>query len=224
MPVKKRNKPRMYNQYILLRNKKQSGPYNYKDLLQLNIQPFDLIWIQGRSTAWQTADEVSELKNIITPLNYLLSPSPARAEINSTPVKEDRFTSSLSSAISSHIYVQLPLMINLSMTEQTVKKDSEQPMQMITNHANIYNHEISAAKQEEVYNHKSLEQIRNEYASWLNQQKPSPKKSMLNKLYLTFIYSVIVSALSLFWKQSKPESSIEKHLSFQPAKGAKGVV
>ena len=48
--------------YLLLRDSKQSGPYSFEQLKTMSILPTDLVWIQGRSEAWTYAAETEELK------------------------------------------------------------------------------------------------------------------------------------------------------------------
>lgn len=48
--------------YLLLRNNKESGPYDLTQLLSFGLKPYDLIWIEGKSAAWRYASEVAELK------------------------------------------------------------------------------------------------------------------------------------------------------------------
>ncbi|MGZ3854421.1 MAG: hypothetical protein ACXVBX_16625, partial [Flavisolibacter sp.] len=52
----------MQKVYLLLRNNKQTGPYSLEELLQLNLKPFDLVWVDGRSAAWQYPFEIPSLK------------------------------------------------------------------------------------------------------------------------------------------------------------------
>jgi hypothetical protein len=52
----------MQKVYLLLRNNKQTGPYSLEELLQLNLKPFDLVWMEGRSAAWQYPSEIPSLK------------------------------------------------------------------------------------------------------------------------------------------------------------------
>ena len=41
----------MHKVYLLLRNNRQTGPYSLDELLKLNLKPFDLVWVDGRSAA-----------------------------------------------------------------------------------------------------------------------------------------------------------------------------
>jgi hypothetical protein len=52
----------MQKVYLLLRSNKQTGPYSLEELLQLNLKPFDLVWVDGRSAAWQYPFEIPALK------------------------------------------------------------------------------------------------------------------------------------------------------------------
>ncbi|WP_153798054.1 hypothetical protein [Foetidibacter luteolus] len=48
--------------YLLLRNNKESGPYTAEELIKAGLKAYDLVWIEGRSTAWRYPSEVDELK------------------------------------------------------------------------------------------------------------------------------------------------------------------
>ncbi|HWI89635.1 MAG TPA: hypothetical protein VNT20_00115 [Flavisolibacter sp.] len=44
--------------YLLLRNNQQSGPFTIGELLQQQLMPSDMIWIEGKSTAWTYLSEL----------------------------------------------------------------------------------------------------------------------------------------------------------------------
>jgi hypothetical protein len=48
--------------YLLLRNNTQLGPFTIEELLEQEILPTDLIWIEGKSLAWSYASELNLLK------------------------------------------------------------------------------------------------------------------------------------------------------------------
>jgi len=50
------------NQYLLLRDNKQSGPYTMEELVAKGLKPYDLVWIEGKSAAWRYPSEITELK------------------------------------------------------------------------------------------------------------------------------------------------------------------
>lgn len=53
--------------YLLLRDNKQSGPYNFNELKAIGIKETDLLWIEGRSTFWQSPKEIDELLPFLMP-------------------------------------------------------------------------------------------------------------------------------------------------------------
>src|ERR1700750_961441 len=44
--------------YLLLRNNQQTGPFTIGELLQQQLLPTDMLWIEGRSTAWAYLSEL----------------------------------------------------------------------------------------------------------------------------------------------------------------------
>ncbi|HEY1112636.1 MAG TPA: hypothetical protein VGE66_03715 [Chitinophagaceae bacterium] len=48
--------------YLLLRNNNQLGPFTIEELLEQEILPADLVWIEGKSHAWSYASELNLLK------------------------------------------------------------------------------------------------------------------------------------------------------------------
>jgi hypothetical protein len=52
--------------YLLLRDNTQSGPYAFDELLQQQLLASDLIWVEGKSTAWAYPYEIEDLKGSLT--------------------------------------------------------------------------------------------------------------------------------------------------------------
>jgi len=50
------------NQYLLLRDNKQTGPYTAQELAAKGLKPYDLVWLEGKSAAWRYPGELDELK------------------------------------------------------------------------------------------------------------------------------------------------------------------
>jgi hypothetical protein len=44
--------------YLLLRNNQQTGPFTIGELLQQQLKPSDMIWIEGKSAAWTFLNEL----------------------------------------------------------------------------------------------------------------------------------------------------------------------
>lgn len=49
-------------QYRLLRNNKESGPFEFEDLIKTGLKPYDLLWVEGRSAGWRYPSEIEEFK------------------------------------------------------------------------------------------------------------------------------------------------------------------
>src|SRR5690349_9577132 len=85
----------MQKVYLLLRSNRQSGPYSLEELLQLNLKPFDLVWVEGRSAAWQYPFEIPALKPYV--------PETPQAGVPFQPVStaamEDKFSSAVNPVI-----------------------------------------------------------------------------------------------------------------------------
>jgi hypothetical protein len=51
----------MKKSYLLLRNNRQSGPFTIDELLQQQLQPTDLVWVEGQSVAWCYPPQLTDL-------------------------------------------------------------------------------------------------------------------------------------------------------------------
>lgn len=47
--------------YVLLRNDRQTGPYSLEEIIQFDLKPYDLIWIEGKSAGWYYPQEIAAL-------------------------------------------------------------------------------------------------------------------------------------------------------------------
>jgi hypothetical protein len=80
------------NQYRLLRDNKESGPYSEEDIIAKGFKPYDLIWVEGKSAGWRYPSEIPALKSFAPVVEeqpydrFFKKPSP------STPVQEPAST------------------------------------------------------------------------------------------------------------------------------------
>ena len=47
--------------YVLLRQDQQTGPYSLEEIIQFDLKPYDLIWIQGGRAGWYYPQEIGAL-------------------------------------------------------------------------------------------------------------------------------------------------------------------
>jgi hypothetical protein len=78
--------------YLLLRDNVQSGPYTFDELLQQQVQPSDLIWIEGKTLAWAYPYEIEDLKNSLSgnPVEPIVMPAviPSSSKIPRPAIKK----------------------------------------------------------------------------------------------------------------------------------------
>ena len=85
----------MQKPYSLLRNNKQSGPYSLEELLLLNLKPFDLVWVEGKSGGWSYSTEIDALKQHV-------EKAPEKEEKKVVAEKKDDFVATEKKITSTH--------------------------------------------------------------------------------------------------------------------------
>jgi hypothetical protein len=60
-------------QYRLLRNNKETGPYTRDALIKLGLKTWDLIWVDGKSAAWRYPSELAEFSTPVQEVNVVTS-------------------------------------------------------------------------------------------------------------------------------------------------------
>ena len=56
----------MKNSYVLLRNNRESASLYLEDLQKIGLKPTDLIWVECQSVGWRCAEEIPELKPLLS--------------------------------------------------------------------------------------------------------------------------------------------------------------
>ncbi|OQP40910.1 hypothetical protein A4H97_14995 [Niastella yeongjuensis] len=92
------------NQYLLLRDNKQTGPYSAQELAAKGLKPYDLVWLEGKSAAWRYPGELEELKAFAPVMEGTETSLQAVAET----VPEAQPVSKQVEQTSKHIYVTMP--------------------------------------------------------------------------------------------------------------------
>jgi len=85
----------MKKQYAVLRNKQQIGLFTLKEIGRIELFSTDLIWVQGKSIAWQTPDKIDELKKYVKPAPPALEPEVTVVQEKPT-ITQTEFTSKAS--------------------------------------------------------------------------------------------------------------------------------
>jgi hypothetical protein len=205
----------MQKTYSLLRNNKQSGPYTLEELLQLKLKAFDLVWVEGKSAGWSYPSEIDALKIYITDKEKTVettavasSAQLSEEDIIPTPTKEIVSKKTTASTEAKHIYISLPAgthikenVISFIPQAENIEEE-ESPEARLERKAQELRNKIQAfsesKKQPKADNDldtkyaRSLDDIKEEYSSWLHQQKK--KKNAVSKK----TYFIITGVAALF--------------------------
>jgi hypothetical protein len=229
--------------YSLLRNNKQSGPYTLEELLQLNLKQLDLVWIEGKSAGWSYPTEISSLKMYV---EEMPKPAPQLASISQTDtvhttneILNNTETETKKTTITSakHIYISLPA--GSKITEAALKPaitveatEEESPEAKLDRKAEELRNKIQAFTENknqhkaendlDIKYTRSLDDIKEEYSSWLYQQqkqkKVFSKKSVAIAASLAFL---LMAGYFIIPKFLKPKENGAHILSAQEIAASK---
>ena len=178
----------MHKVYLLLRNNKQLGPYSLDEILQQSLQPFDLVWVEGKSAGWRYPTEIDTLKP------YVAAEPEAMAEALTEPVRHSAAINApvaviTEPALKKQVYVRLPSSPD-NLAPVGEKKEEEESMaeKLEKKAAALYQRAQAYASGEkkppaevpetEIKYSRSLEDIKEEYSSWLYTQRTGKKKNL----------------------------------------------
>ena len=199
----------MQKVYLLLRGNQQTGPFSLEELLQFDLKPFDLIWIEGRSAGWYYPQEIPALQ----PHLSFLKQTPA----SSTPAPvQESIVRPTQTAGPKKIFVAMPF--NTIKEEPTPKPSFPTP-------ASGYQHEstkVAAAS----YKSNEPEELKTSYAkspdevetNYMNQayQKKAKKTQASAKGLL--VACLVMGVAFAGWNLLQPaDENLGKTLSEQPA-------
>jgi len=198
----------MQKVYLLLRNNQQTGPHSLEELLQLNLKPFDLIWVEGKSYGWSYPTEVDTLKTFVTPTtterkeSHGMPPSKAASPVTDTNANKK-------------IFVSLPVGTALpsASSSSTAGVDAlEHKAEELRKRVQSYNPQAQEPLQEDIKTNyaRSLNSVEKEYTSWIYQKKIK-KKNFISTKYSIVASIIAVGLVGGWWAGkavfSKPEIS-----------------
>jgi hypothetical protein len=206
----------MHKVYLLLRNNRQTGPYSLDELLNLNLKPFDLVWVDGRSAAWRYPGEIDTLKAYVA--------APPQPGVPFQPIEtaamEQQVTPSFTNEVASssppspynipaapkNVFVSMPRSGQLAppasqepypipLRPQTAALNPE-PKQAVQPGP-----EIPEATQ--IKYARPLNEVEENYTAWMVQQK-TKKKSSFSKKDLAIAVLIVTVIAGGYWIMSKP--------------------
>jgi hypothetical protein len=222
----------MQKVYLLLRSNKQTGPYSLEELLQLNLKPFDLVWVEGRSAAWQYPSEIPSLKPFVpeTPAanapfqpiatsameEQSLHPTP-RFETKTQPLPQPSIPEK--KEIPKRVFVSVPNTYNTVNNQpdnsqqspyerrplQNSKEKEELKVSPLFDSKSVPSYPEEKLSEEEVRTNysRSLNDVEEEYTNWMYQNKRKNKASVNSKdLVLAALILAVVGGG--YYVMSKP--------------------
>jgi hypothetical protein len=209
--------------YSLLRSNKQSGPYTLEELLQLNLKPFDLVWVEGKSGGWSYPTEIEALKLHVSGATNPTEKKETTNSIEPTsppiiPINEKTIPSRPSSQ---HIYISFPagnqivsgdapIKVPVDSLDESPEAKLERKAQELRNKIQAFGQHKNAPKDDNELDTKysrSLDDIKEEYSSWLYQQQK--KKKHFPAKYIVAIvvgFILLITAYYFFPVSSKDEA------------------
>jgi hypothetical protein len=155
--------------YRILRNNREQGPFSLEELVQLSLQPSDLVWQDGRSAAWRYPSEIELLKPYVSP-DTTEPATKARAAFVSYPSQSNNEREEV---ITGEI-----------LTEEKLQQKADE----IFNRVQSYKQQ---EKEVETKYARSLDDLKQEYVDWL--QKSKRKKTFpLNKNIIIAAAAVLI--------------------------------
>jgi hypothetical protein len=184
----------MQKVYLLLRNNQQTGPHSLDELMQLDLQPFDLIWVEGKSYGWSYPSEIDTLKPFV--------PAVTTAQKVETAAKQpEPEPASITKPVqTSHkkIFVSLPVAstFNPAVSSLPAADTIEQKAEALRQRIQSYSPQAHPEEEIKTNYARSINEVEEDYTSWVFQKKR--KKSFISKRNLV-IGGIICIGLTGGW-------------------------
>lgn len=189
----------MQKVYLLLRDNKQSGPYSLDELVQLGLRPFDLVWVEGRSSGWAYPSEINTLKPYVpgAPASVQQQSTESMPSTPPTYTPADTVTSSSPKEIPQpkSVFVSLPGKGAQPVTpkkevtpqkEVPLASDWDRRVEEVRQRAHTHSQSYAPVEDKgddipslNTTYARSLDEVEEEYTSWVYKQK-SKKKPVLS--------------------------------------------
>ena len=167
-----------------MRNNQQTGPFTLEQLLELKLKPFDLVWVDGRSAAWQYPGEVPALKPYV--------PATPQADLPYMPVATSVMDETGTQAAppapqqqqqtaARKIFVSMPRAAAVT-TQPAYAQPEAQPVQPTPppiQQPPVQQVPVTPAP--ETRYTRSLNDVEEDYTSWIYNQKTKKKRSIAPK-------------------------------------------
>ena len=196
----------MQKVYLLLRNNRQTGPFDLSELLQFDVKPFDLIWIEGKSAGWYYPQEIEALRPHL-PFLKKEAPQAVQTMAQTKTAKAEPST---------------PKKIFVSMPSSVVKEEAKPQAAAMP----LFNAEQKTAPATTVTSpetaeiktgySKTLEEVETDYTNWAYAKK-AKKRPLFSKSGIVVLCLISVALFAVWKIANKPKAEPAAALSEQPA-------
>jgi hypothetical protein len=73
--------------FLLLRDNQEKGPFSIEELKDMGLESSDLVWVEGKSIAWDHPFNIEELKDLVGPFSSGNIPVFGLLEVTANPAK-----------------------------------------------------------------------------------------------------------------------------------------
>lgn len=187
----------MQKVYLLLRGNQQNGPYSLDELLQFDLKPVDLIWIEGKSAGWYYPQEIKEL---LPHLPFV------KSTVTEAPLYINQKEQSPASPSPKKIFVSMPPKVEEQASLKAVmNKETSSIKQTATQTQAL----PSIDNETKTTYPRSIDDVGSDYTNWVYNQKTKKKKEAVRKkVSITAI--VIAAGLMVFAAINRFSSSSEE--------------
>lgn len=191
--------------YLLLRSNQQKGPFSLDELLQFDLQPHDLVWIEGRSAGWYYPQEIDALRPHLSflnkaPLQPIETPIEITAPKTETPPKK--------------IFVSMPS--GNAMQKEPPPQPLVQPAVQEIKPA-VANQTSPQVDEVKTTYAKTLEEVETDYMNWAYQKK-AKKISVVSRKGVLAAGLLVSAAFASWWLlQPSEKISVEETVVTQTA-------
>jgi hypothetical protein len=209
--------------YSLLRSNKRSGPYSLEELLQLNLKPFDLVWVEGKSAGWSYPTEIEALKMYVSEVPKPIGKKETANSVEPTspPVISTNEKTIPSRPTSQHIYISFPagkqIVSDDVAAKYPINSPDESPEAKLERKAQELKNKIQAFAEKknnpkpdneiDTKYSRSLDDIKEEYSSWLSQQRKKRKYFPSKYIVPAVIGSILFIATYYFFPFSSKDEA-----------------
>ena len=184
--------------YLLLRNNQQTGPFSLEELLQYDLKPYDLIWIEGKSAGWYYPQEIQALQ----PYLPFLKKKTTTAEANH-PLPSPKSSGALQPK---KVFVSLP---SNATRNESPAKSSLPSTPFPINEASAIPDPLPLKEELKTTYAKSLQEVESDYMNWRFQQK-AKKRPVVSKKGVAAACLVVTVVLAAWWILKPSASGPEK--------------